>query len=84
MGYISRDTSPIIGRSISRNVAHLNILVHDMKTYCIIIEINIEMKTTTTAVIKKELKCFLMSGKYQYSRARHRGITLNMVHNMLV
>ena len=34
MGYVSRDTSPIMGpddgRSISRNVAHLNILVHDM------------------------------------------------------
>ena len=34
MGYVSRDTSPIRenddGRSISRNVAHLNILVNDM------------------------------------------------------
>ena len=34
MGYISRNTSPIIGsddgRSISQNVAHLNIIVHDM------------------------------------------------------
>ena len=29
--------------------------------YIYITEINIEIKTTATAVIKKELKCFLMS-----------------------
>ena len=34
VGYVSRDLSPIIRsdgwRSISRNIAHLNILVHEM------------------------------------------------------
>ena len=30
MGYFSRDTSPDDGRSISLNVAHSNILIHDM------------------------------------------------------
>ena len=29
VGYVSRDTSPMMGE-VSRNVAHLNILVHDV------------------------------------------------------
>ena len=41
-----------------------------------ILEISIEIKTTT-AVIKNELKYFLMY--CVYSRAKPRGITLDMV-----
>ena len=44
-----------------------------------IIEISIGIKTTTTAVIKNELKYFPMSEGNTCSRAKPRGIILDMV-----
>ena len=46
-----------------------------------ITEINTEIKITAAAVIKNELKYFLMSegNTRLYSRAKPRGITPNMI-----
>ena len=43
--------------------------------------INIEIKTTKTALIKNKLKYFSISKVNRYSRAKPRGITLKMIQS---
>ena len=49
------------------------------KHFSIIAKIKIEIKTTTTTVLKNELKCSPMSEDNTYSRAKPRGVTLKII-----